>query len=235
MLGLSVMLLYNLTLVRSIALGMLLVAGLAVLGAITLLPALMCLFGRNVNRFNLIPGRKVGGGSHVGTGRWHAWSLLVMKYPWVFLVLSLGLLLAMSWPARQMNAIGAGGFQGVSKEAESRKGSELLSTAFPVGEVAPISILIMTGKPDGAFDQNVRAGIWQLTKDLEADPRVARVESVANLNPNLTLDQFKAVTPEQLDWDRSASALADRPVSEHRPQPRHHASGGHLEGARGRA
>src|SRR4029453_4916070 len=36
------------------------------------------------------------------------------------------------------------------------------------------------------------------TKDLEADPRIARVESVANLNPNLTLEQFKAVTPEQL-------------------------------------
>jgi RND superfamily putative drug exporter len=198
MLGLSVMLLYNLTLVRSIALGMLLVAGLAVLGAITLLPALMCIFGRNVNSFNLIPGRKVGGPSHVGTGRWHAWSLLVMRYPWVFLTLSLGLLLLMSWPAKEMNAIGAGGFQGVSKEAESRKGSELLSSAFPVGEVAPISIIIKTNKTDGAFDPNIRQGIWQLTKDLEADPRVARVESIANLNPSLTLDQFKAITPEQL-------------------------------------
>jgi RND superfamily putative drug exporter len=198
MLGLSVMLLYNLTLVRSIALGMLLVAGLAVLGAITLLPALMCLFGRNVNSFNLIPGRKVGGGAQTGSGRWHAWSLLVMKYPWVFLILSLGLLLFMSWPAREMNAIGAGGFQGVSKEAESRKGSELLSTAFPVGEVSPISLIIRTNKADGAFDPNIRQGIWQLTKDLEADPRVARVESISNLNPNLTLDQFKAITPEQL-------------------------------------
>lgn len=198
MLGLSVMLLYNLTLVRSIALGMLLVAGLAVLGAITLLPALMCLFGRGVNSFNLIPGRKVGGPSHVGTGRWHAWSLLVMRFPWVFLILSLGLLLFLSWPAREMNAIGAGGFQGVSKEAESRKGSELLSSAFPVGEVAPISVIIDTKKTDGAFDPNIRQGIWQLTQDIQADPRVARVESIANLNPDLTLDQFKAITPEQL-------------------------------------
>jgi len=188
MLGLSVMLLYDLNLVRSIALGMLLVAGLAVLGAVTLLPALMCLFGRNVNSFNLIPGRKVGGGQKVGTGRWHAWSLLVMKYPWVFLILSLGLLLFMSWPAREMNAIGAGGFLGVSKEAESRKGSELLSSAFPVGDVAPISVIIRTNKTDGAFDPNVRQGLWQFTKDLEADPRVARVESIANLNPSLTLD-----------------------------------------------
>lgn len=198
MLGLSVMLLYELTLVRSIALGMLLVAGLAVLGAVTLLPALMCMFGRQVNAFNLIPGRQPGAAPRVGSGRWHAWSLLVMRYPWVFLVLSVGLLLAMSWPAREMNAIGAGGPQGVGKEAESRKGFELLSHAFPVGEVAPISILVRTDKQDGVFDPTYREGVWKLTQDLAADPRVARVESIANLNPSLTLEQFKAITPEQL-------------------------------------
>ncbi|MGE3272155.1 MAG: MMPL family transporter, partial [Chloroflexota bacterium] len=70
MAGLSVMLLYDLVLVRSIALGMLLVAGLAVLGAVTLLPALMCLFGRQVNSFNLVPGRKPGAQQQAGTGKW---------------------------------------------------------------------------------------------------------------------------------------------------------------------
>jgi len=198
MLGLSVMLLYDLTLVRSIALGMLLVAGLAVLGAVTLLPALMCIFGRQVNAFNMIPGRNAGAARPAGTGRWHAWSLLVMRYPWLFLVLALGILLAMSWPAKDMNAIGAGGPQGVGEEAESRQGFELLSTAFPIGEVSPISVLIKTDKEGGAFDPSYREGIWNLTKDLEADPRVARVESIANLNPTMTLDQFKSITPEQL-------------------------------------
>jgi RND superfamily putative drug exporter len=178
---------------------MLLVAGLAVVGAVTLLPALMCMFGRQVNAFNLIPGRKAGAQPQVGTGRWHAWSLLVMKYPWLFLFLAMALLLAMSWPAREMNAIGAGGTQGVGEEAESRKGFNLLSTAFPIGEVAPISVLIRTEKTDGALDPVIREGVWKLTKDLEADTdRVARVESVANLNPNLTLEQFKAVTLDQL-------------------------------------
>jgi RND superfamily putative drug exporter len=198
MLGLSVMLLYDLTLVRSIALGMLLVAGLAVLGAVTLLPALMALFGRQVNSFNLIPGRKAGAVQQAGTGKWHAWSLLVMRYPWLFLILALGILLAMSWPAKDMNPIGAGGAQGIGPESESRKGFELLTTAFPVGEVAPIELLIKMPKEGDAFDPGYREGIYKLTKDLEADDRVARVESIANLNPSLTVDQFKAVTPEQL-------------------------------------
>jgi RND superfamily putative drug exporter len=225
MLGLSVMLLYDLVLVRSIALGMLLVAGLAVIGAVTLLPALMCMFGRQVNAFNLIPGRKAGAQPQVGTGRWHAWSLLVMKYPWLFLFLALALLLAMSWPAREMNAIGAGGPQGVGKEAESRKGFELLSTAFPIGEVAPISVLIKTDKTDGALDPVIREGVWKLTKDLESDGRVARVESVANLNPNLTLDQFKAVTLDQLaGTDPRQRALIAQYVNIDRTKDTYHIS-----------
>lgn len=199
MAGLSVMLLYDLVLVRSIALGMLLVAGLAVLGAVTLLPALMCLFGRQVNAFNLIPGRKPGQKRQAGTGVWHSWSLMVMKYPWPFLFLSVGLLAAMSWPARDMNAIGAGGPQGVGEEAESRKGFELLSKSFPIGEVAPISIIIKLNKQDAAFEPSNREGVFKLTQELADDKtRVARVESIANLRPDLTLEQFKAVTPEQL-------------------------------------
>ena len=55
MLGLSVLLLYKLSLVRSIAIGMLLVAGTAMLAAITLLPALMALFGRRLNALRIIP------------------------------------------------------------------------------------------------------------------------------------------------------------------------------------
>jgi uncharacterized membrane protein YdfJ with MMPL/SSD domain len=156
------------------------------------------LFGRQVNAFNLIPGRKPSAAPQVGTGKWHAWSLLVMRYPWLFLILSVGLLLAMSWPAKDMNAIGAGGPQGVGEEAESRKGFEVLSHAFPIGEVAPISIIVKTDRPDGAFDPAYREGIFKLTKDLEADERVARVESLANLNPSMTVEQFKAVTPDQL-------------------------------------
>jgi RND superfamily putative drug exporter len=199
MLGLSVMLLYDLVLVRSIALGMLLVAGLAVLGAVTLLPALMCLFGRGVNAGNLIPGRKPGARQQPGTGRWHAWSLLVMRYPWLFLILALGLLLAMSYPAKDMNAIGAGGPQGVGKEAESRKGFELLEKAFPIGEVAPISIIVQTNKKDGIDDPVFREGVYKLTEKIKGETdRVARVESASHLQDGMTLDQWKQVPIDAL-------------------------------------
>ena len=195
MLGLSVMLLYDLTLVRSIALGMLLVGGPgggrrgdAAAGADVHVRAT----GQPVQPD---PGRKVGAQQQVGTGKWHAWSLLVMKYPWMFLFLALAFL-AMSWPAKDMNAIGAAA-AGRRRGGRVAQGVRAART-FPIGEVAPISIIVRCGKADCAFDPNNREGVWKLTKDLEADERVARVESIANLNPSLTLEQFKAITPEQL-------------------------------------
>ena len=132
----------------------------------------------------------------------------------------------MSWPAKDMNAIGAGGPQGVGEEAESRKGFELLSTAFPIGEVAPISIIVRTNKADGAFDPTNREGIWKLTKDLRSGrDAVARVESIANLNPTLTLEQFKAITPEQLvGTDPRQRALIAQYVNIDRAKDTYHVS-----------
>jgi RND superfamily putative drug exporter len=198
MLGLSVMLLYDLVLVRSIALGMLLVAGLAVIGAVTLLPALLCLFGRQVNAFNLIPGRKAQTGPSSGQGRWHSWSLLVMRRPWLFLGMTLLILIGMGIPTKDLYAIGTGGAQGAPGDSESRQGFDLMNQSFPVGEVSPISIVLKTPRTDGALEPAFREGIFRLTQILEQDPRVARVESLANLNPTLTLEQFKALPIDQL-------------------------------------
>ncbi|MFN8522459.1 MAG: MMPL family transporter [Chloroflexota bacterium] len=218
MLGLAVMLLYDLVLIRSIALGMLMVAGLAVLGAVTLLPALLCIFGRGVNALNLIPGRSAAPKPNGPPGRWHAWSLLVMRQPWPFLLLSTGLLIAMGIPTKDMFSIGAGGPQGVGKEAESRRGFEVLSEAFPIGEVSPISVVVKTSRSGDAFDPTIKEGIWRLTRQLEPanDERVARVESAANLTPNsamIPLEQFKAITPEQLSADPNRRAAANQYVN----------------------
>ena len=213
MLGLSVMLLYDLTLIRSIALGMLLVAGLAVLGAVTLLPAILCLFGRRVNALSVIPGRKVQLQQASRPGRWHTWSLTVMRYPWLFLLLSVGFLVGLAIPFKQFNSIGTGGAHGVGPDAESRQGFEVLNESFPVGEIAPISVVIRTNRPGGAFEPSIQDGIWNLTKALETDSRVARVDSLANLDPSWTLEQFKAVTPDRLAADPRQRAFASQYVN----------------------
>lgn len=221
MLGLSVLCLYDLVLIRSIAIGMLLVTAMAVLGAVTLLPALMALFGSRLNSFDLkrMVGRRFSGASaRVGLrpysseeavgadsgarhpsdgGRWHRWSLTIMRHPWVFLIASLAFLLALAWPARELNAIGSGGARGMPADSETRQAFETLLGAFGPGEATPVTVVVRSPRENGAWDPTTLEGVYQLVKRIEADPRVQRVESLVSLTPpSITQQQFTAMTPE---------------------------------------
>ncbi len=184
-LGLSVLLVYDLPSIRSIAIAMMLVAAVAVLAAVTLLPALLTIFGRRVNAYSVFRARASAARPRAGAGRWHAWSMAVMRHPWFFLIASLLVLGALAWPAREMRPFGAGGFRGISKDAESRHGYEALIRAFPPGESSPMSIVIATNRAGGAWDESIRTGVARLVEALQADSRVARVDSVATLPPEL--------------------------------------------------
>lgn len=204
-LGVSMVLLYDLVLLRSIAIGMILVVSVAVLAAVTLLPALLCLLGHRINSLTIIPGRKKKLEQVSRPGRWHAWSMLVMRNPWPFMILSLIVLLGLAYPAKELNAIGVGGPFSVEQKADARVGFEVLTrpepAGLPIGDVFPISVVVRTGARGGAFDPTIKEGVFKLTQRLADDDRVARVESLANIRPNLTLDQFKGLTAEQLGAD----------------------------------
>jgi RND superfamily putative drug exporter len=198
MAGLSVLCLYDLVLIRSIAVGMLLVAGVAMLGAITLLPALLALFGRQLNAFRIIPG---GGpaGRRGAEGRWHRWSLVVMRRPWVFLIAAVALLLALAWPARELYPIGSGGARGMPEELETRQAFDVLLGAFGPGEATPVQVLVKAPRADGAWDPTTLEGVYQLVKQVEADQRVQRVESLVSLTPPGTSEaEFKGLSRQQL-------------------------------------
>jgi putative drug exporter of the RND superfamily len=211
MLGLSVLCLYKLTLIRSIALGMLIVAAIAMVGAVTLLPALMAVFGRKINAFSIIPGwNKRRQASHEGEGKWHRWSMLVMRSPWVFLIITASILLALAYPAREINAIGTGSARTMPEDSKSRAGFEALREGFGPGEAAPIQILLRSRRDGGAWDPATLEGVYQLVKKIQADPRVERVESLLDLAnaavPNISEAQFKTITQQQVQADPRGAA-----------------------------
>lgn len=217
MLGLAVLLLYELVLVRSIAMAMLLVAGVAMLGAVTLLPALLAILGPGLNAWPLRhwplislffrDDRRGQAVRHSG-GRWHDLSLAVMRRPWLFLFMTTAILLALAYPAREIYAIGSGGARGMPHELETRKAFDIIADKFGPGEVTPLQVLIKVPQKDGAFDPNILAGLHQLHKKLEADPRVKRVESLVLLAPQASEEQFKQVNAQLIRSNPMAAALA---------------------------
>src|SRR5215216_4052118 len=80
---------------RSMAIGSMSVVAVAVLAAITLLPAVLSLVGHWVDRLR-IPVLRPRAAE--GEGFWHRWAVRIMRRPWAFLAAALAVLLVLAVP-----------------------------------------------------------------------------------------------------------------------------------------
>jgi RND superfamily putative drug exporter len=152
------------TIFRSLAGGAILVGIVAVLAALTLLPALLGLVGDRVNALRVpVIGRSAEAGTGTEGRFWSAVTRMVMRRPVVSLVLSAGLLLAASAPVLDLET----GFPGVSTLPDdfvSKKGFLALERDFRAGLVEPTLIVI-----DGESSPEVRAAVNRLEQRLAAN------------------------------------------------------------------
>jgi RND superfamily putative drug exporter len=170
--------LFSIVFMRSLGIGGMLVAAISVLVAVTLLPALLSIIRSNINTGRVIPARHLEGPS---SGFWHRWSRWVMRRPVILLVASMAFLIAIASPVRYM-AAGSPGVDDLSVKSDSRVGVELFSDKWGLGEASPIYVVLETHRACGVFDPGFRGGLAQLGEKLKSDPRVGRVESLAELD-----------------------------------------------------
>ncbi|MGH3013210.1 MAG: MMPL family transporter, partial [Gaiellaceae bacterium] len=157
------------TIFRSLAVGAILVVLVAVVAALTLLPAVLGLLGDRIDSLRL-PFRR----SRSGGGFWARVAGAVMQRPVVSLVLSVTVLVAAAAPFVGINT----GFAGVSTlpdSFESKRGYELLEEELGYG-TAPAQIVI-----DGEIaSPSVQAGIDRLESSLASDDAFGRPELTVN-------------------------------------------------------
>ncbi len=105
--------------------------------ALILLPAILALLGRHIDRLSvpLFTSKKNAGEG--GAGYW--WSRLIQRYPIVFLVLSLAVLLTLSSPILGMR-LGSADASSNPETATTRRAYDLLSEGFGPGFNGPILI-----------------------------------------------------------------------------------------------
>lgn len=175
--GMAMLMIFNIVFMRSLGLGGVLVAAFSVLVAVTLLPALLTLIGRRVNAVRVIPSSMLKGG---GGSFWHSWSRMVMKYPLLFLVVSMGLLLVLAWPVKDIRAASPG-VDDLPPDSGSRRGIELLAEKWSPGAVSPVYVVFDTGKSFGVFEDGFTQGLVELDRVLESDGRVDRAESYTDI------------------------------------------------------
>ncbi|MBE3560662.1 MAG: MMPL family transporter, partial [Ktedonobacteraceae bacterium] len=190
---------FRINMLHSVGLGGMLVVALCVLAAITLLPALLSIIG---TRINALPVRlpRLWSGAHesasVGEGGaqgehhgfWYRLSQFVMRYPVRVFVPVLLLLIAFGLPFLGVR-FSAPDASILPPDVPSRAAFDLLAKRFNARETTPILIAAQT-KGDALAPDNIR-NLYYYVKRIEADPRVARVDSIVSADPRFTLEQYE--------------------------------------------
>jgi len=149
---------------RSLAVGAILVGIVSVLAALTLLPALLGLLGDRVNALRVpLVGRSVGLEAQEGRF-WGAIVHGVMRRPVTSLVAAVVLLLAAASPVLSLH-LGANGVQTLPNRLASKQGYEALARSFPAASAAPVLVAIQ----GDVTSPGARAGIARLRSRIATD------------------------------------------------------------------
>ncbi len=179
--GLASLSIFEFMMLRSIGIGGSVVVLLAVLAALTLVPAILAILGPNVNRLRIWRWR---------IGPRNGWSRLayaVMRRPLpVFLGVS-ALLILMGVPFLHVR-ISAADPSVLTAASPSRQAYDLLAAEFGEGHVSPL--FAVSRFPGGALTPEAIEQQHAFGAALEADPRVRRVASIAAIDPRITLEQY---------------------------------------------
>ncbi len=159
----------------------------AMLTSILLLPALLALLGRRVNRLSLPVLARRNANQGEG-GRWYRFSHFVMRRAWLVLLTTLVLLLAMGQPVLKME-IGPADSRTLPVTAESRQVQEILNQQFHQAGLSPLVITIQTRGE--ATDPQALAGLDELTRRIAALPGVTGVKGLVSVDPSLNLADYQ--------------------------------------------
>jgi RND superfamily putative drug exporter len=152
---------------HSMAIGAIVVVGVAVLGAVTLLPALIGALGHRAYE----PGKVIGKVVAKLTPKpkpeavpfWTRWTNRLMNRPWFYATLATALMLLIAFPALSMK-LGTGAITQLPKDFETAKGNQLAAQAAGPGAGGPVQIVADYGnKPvDDAQVQQFVSAVGQL-------------------------------------------------------------------------
>ena len=216
--GLALLVLMPLPFMRSMGLGGLFIPLVSIAASATLLPALLSVMGRRVNRFRVVPRRIMAKRAHTEGGFWSTLARSIMRRPIPYLVVSAGIMLALVAQAFRID-LTSGDNRGTPRTTEATKGLALLERTLGPGALQPNILIVDTGRTDGAFSPQSREAQRRLAASLRGDNEVARSTIVAPGLASTRPGRPNAPTLQKLEQanlvDRSGRYLQFRVASRH--------------------
>jgi RND superfamily putative drug exporter len=178
------------------------VVAVAVLAAVTLLPAILSLLGPRIDRLRVpLPHRSGGDGHSHG---WRRWAESVARRPWPHLLVGLVILLALSAPTLMLN-LGQADDGTAAKGSDPRVAYDLLAQGFGPGANGP---LIVVAPLDGESPQQAQPALTKLSDAL------GKAAGVAAASPPIPSDSGRAalitVTPTTAPAAQETEDLVSR-------------------------
>jgi RND superfamily putative drug exporter len=205
--GLSGMLFFPGTFLVSLGVSGALVVAIAVVYALTFLPALLAIIGPRVDAWRLPLPRGAG-----TRGLWHALATEVMRRPLLFLAPTVAAIALAATPFLEIR-LATGDASILPPTVESRRGYDILVNEFPGQDQSVIVVVARfpEGEPMSAAH---RAALEDLRSRLAAFPDVVRVDTSPTTGPHIALLLVRTSKPATSDAARDlVRAVRAEPLS----------------------
>ncbi|MFO0660656.1 MAG: MMPL family transporter [Polyangiaceae bacterium] len=184
--GLSGLLFFRGSYLWGMWLGGVVVVVMAMVHALTLLPALLALLGPRIDSgtVKIIPvGR--------ADGFWRTLASTIMKRPWLALVPTVLVLVVASSPFGRIT-MGAFDIPALPAELESRRGWDTMKVHFP-DETATRVVTVVEFPSAPALNEQRIAALYELSREIAKHPGVEKIESIVDLDPSLGKEDYSTI------------------------------------------
>src|SRR5918998_2853760 len=202
LIGLSGLLFFPFMFMRSIGVAGVMVVFVSVAAALTLLPAVLAVLG---HRVKWLPVRRQG--RAFGMGFWSRSAEVVMRHPFVVILLVTALLATLLYPVTHMK-VGIPEASVLPEKYESRAGDDILKQDFEYAALNPMEIVATL--PHDPLSAEGLADAKTLGERVQGTGEVAEVESVYTVGEEAARDYAERVAGAR----ERAEAEADRRVEE---------------------
>ena len=198
------------TILRSLALGAIVVAVVSIGVALTFHPALLTALGDRIDKLR-VPwlGKRVSASAGTEGRFWGGAVRAVVRHPTVSLVASVALLLLAAFPLLDLK-LGASGPSSLPDDAIGKQGLIALQRDFPTGATEPVEIVVDADQ-DAALDAQLAALRSELEQDSDFAAESASVEQADDLS-------ILSVALNTEGSSEEASAAIDRLRDDYVPQ-----------------
>lgn len=189
-LGLSGMLLIDIDIFKTVAIGGMVVVVLSVLNAITFLPAMLAVLGKRVNALKILKMKEKE------KSIWHSFASFVMKRP-VIMALFAALLLVFSvTPVKDMK-LSIPEAEALPPDYESRTAFEKFEKTFGEDELYPV-LIVAESEKSYLKDKDALQSLERLVRDLKEEKEIAKTESIFEYTNQLnSTELFQLLQTEQ--------------------------------------